>query len=185
MSTITMTVTGHRPTKLGGYSLPSYKKLNDFSKVMIGMYQKEFLPIKLNVNVGMALGWDMAVARACLSLRVPYTAYIPFEGQERLWSAGYQNEYRDLLKGAKKVINTDPGGQLNTPNERLRVVRKMLLRNQRMVDDCSLVLALWDGTPSGTRNCVNYANSLKIDVHNRWDMWVEFNRVYKEIKGEI
>ena len=177
MSTITMTVTGHRPTKLGGYSLPSYKKLNDFSKIMIGLYQKEFLPIKLNVNVGMALGWDMAVARACLSLKVPYTAYIPFEGQERYWDRKYRDEYRDILKGARKVINTDPG--------KFSIAKKMQIRNQRMVDDCSLVLALWDGTPSGTRNCINYANSLKIGVHNRWDMWVEFNIIYKKIKGEI
>jgi uncharacterized phage-like protein YoqJ len=34
--------------------------------------------------------------------------------------------------------------------------RKMQIRNERMVHDADVHLAVWDGTSGGTSNCVNY-----------------------------
>ena len=180
MSTITMTVTGHRPTKLGGYSDSAQEKVYSFARIMVSTYKTQvhsMFSLNLNINLGMALGWDMAVAIACLELGVPYTAYIPFDGQERYWDRKYRDEYRDILKGAKKVINTDPG--------KFSIAKKMQIRNQRMVDDSTMVLALWDGSPSGTKNCIDYATNLGKGYYNSWGRWVEFSQNYREIKGYI
>jgi uncharacterized phage-like protein YoqJ len=176
MDIITMAVTGHRSHKLGGYDKNAQEKVSSFARIMISTYKTQvhsILSRKLNINVGMALGWDMAVAGACLELDIPYTVYIPFEGQERRWDIKYQNEYRSLLRESNLIINTDPG--------KFSIARKMQIRNQRMVDDSSMVLALWDGTPSGTKNCIDYAASIERNVFNSWDRWVEFNRIYEEI----
>jgi uncharacterized phage-like protein YoqJ len=33
----------------------------------------------------------------------------------------------------------------------------MMRRNEAMVDHANMVLAWWDGTPGGTKNCIDYA----------------------------
>jgi uncharacterized phage-like protein YoqJ len=33
----------------------------------------------------------------------------------------------------------------------------MQIRNEWMVDRCDLLIAVWNGTPGGTANCVAYA----------------------------
>jgi uncharacterized phage-like protein YoqJ len=37
---------------------------------------------------------------------------------------------------------------------------KMMLRNKYMVNNCDVLLALWNGTPGGTQKCVAYAESV-------------------------
>ena len=37
----------------------------------------------------------------------------------------------------------------------------MQIRNQWMVDNCELLIAVFDGTSGGTANCVNYAKSIR------------------------
>ena len=44
----------------------------------------------------------------------------------------------------------------------------MQLRNEAMVNDCDLLLALWNGTSGGTANCIRYANSVKREIRNLW-----------------
>ncbi len=40
----------------------------------------------------------------------------------------------------------------------------MQVRNEYMVDRADLVLALWNGTPGGTGNCVRYARTRGVPV---------------------
>mgnify|MGYP000852490524 CR=1 FL=1 len=55
--------------------------------------------------------------------------------------------YRALLKSAHgtRVIAPSPSK------------KAFDLRNRAMVDDCDLLIAIWDGSPGGTANCVEYA----------------------------
>ena len=37
-------------------------------------------------------------------------------------------------------------------------------RNEWMVNNCDVLIAVWDGTSGGTANCVKYAESLQLDI---------------------
>lgn len=152
--------TGHRPGRLGGYGYDVQTRLLDLARRhLLGGWQPE------RVIVGMAQGWDWAMARAAIALEIPVTAAVPFHGQEMLWPAHVQREYRGLLDECDEVVVTSnaPGGF---------EPYKMQLRNQWMVDNCTDVVALWDGGQGGTCNCVRYAKRVCRPVVNLWDAWV-------------
>lgn len=153
--------TGHRPDKirmgaLDGYQAPVHARLVGVARVALVRHAPD------RVISGMALGWDTALAEAALDLGIPYDAYVPFEGQESRWPAGAQRRYHDLLRLARQVLVVSPGSYS---------VERMDLRNERMVDDCDLLLALWNGTPGGTRNCIRYASSVRRQMVNVWPEW--------------
>jgi len=79
--------TGHRPDKLGGYSDSAFDNLVKIAED----YLKESKPDK--VISGMALGWDQALAEACVNLNIPFIAAVPFKGQESKW---YQSSIANL-----------------------------------------------------------------------------------------
>lgn len=151
--------TGHRPDKLGGYGLKQQMVLEEFAIPIIKRLNPEV------IISGMALGWDMAIAMAADALKIPCHAYIPFVGQESRWPPDQQNFYRSLLAG-KKVVVCSEGGYAPW---------KMQIRNEKMVDASDLVLALWNGSNGGTRNCVSYASGKGAEILNVWDEWEEFN----------
>ena len=155
---ISIAATGHRPQKLGGVSPVVYEELFLFAHGMLAVFEADV------VISGMALGWDTAVAEAALMLGVPLHAYIPFAGQESQWSQESQKFYRALLRGAKKVVECSPPGYS---------AAKMQVRNCRMVDDCNILLALWDGSSGGTANCIEYARSRGKEIVNVWERWQE------------
>jgi uncharacterized phage-like protein YoqJ len=140
--------TGHRPSKLGGYELPNpiYNYVcQETEKVL-----KEIKPDK--VVSGMALGFDSWLAWISHRLGIPFIATIPFEGQEKKWPYKAQKLYHKLISLATEVIIVSPGGYS---------VEKMQIRNEFLVNLCDKLLAIWDGTPGGTGNCVNYARGVK------------------------
>ena len=145
--------TGHRPNKLGGYTRDARTRL--FNTAIRSL--EHLRPTKL--ISGMALGWDQALARACVELNIPFIAAVPFAGQETVWPAASQREYRELCEAASDFIIVSPGGYS---------AAKMQIRNEWMVDHCDRVLALWDGSPGGTRNCVDYAKTVNKPISNAW-----------------
>lgn len=149
-----MAVTGHRPDKLGGYN--NFEKLTWFASCELKMKLPNL------VITGMALGWDQAIAKACILLDIPFIAAVPFKGQEKIWPIASQKLYNELLSKADEINIICDGGY--APN-------KMQIRNEWMVDHCSYLEALWNGTSGGTANCVKYANKKKVPVVNCWDNW--------------
>lgn len=143
--------TGHRPNKLGGYNNEAYLKLVDIAENWL----KDNRPSK--VISGMAQGWDQALAQAAINLNIPFTAAIPFEGQESRWSEKGQKYYRNLLTKADSIVHVCEAGY---------EPYKMQVRNEWMVNHCDMVLAMWDGTQGGTHNCVKYAYAQKKKVVN-------------------
>lgn len=148
--------TGHRPDKLGGYSDRVHEDLTRLA--VAALAEAAMWP----VISGMALGWDMAVAEAAARIGLPFTAAVPFLGQESRWPAESRARYRRLLKKAETVTIVCEGGYAGW---------KMQRRNEWMVDNAQTILALWNGSSGGTANCVAYAKSKGKDVRNIWDRW--------------
>jgi uncharacterized phage-like protein YoqJ len=145
--------TGHRPDKLGGYTLPNpiyIKVCREIDKAL-----EELKPEK--VISGMALGIDQWAAAIAYKKGIPFLAAIPFEGQEGKWPAESQRTFRLLRRLASEEIIVCPGGY---------AASKMQVRNQWMVDQCDRLIAVWDGSTGGTGNCVEYAKSINREIYH-------------------
>jgi uncharacterized phage-like protein YoqJ len=178
--------TGHRPHKLGGYGNEAHQKLYNFAHQVVRVYlDPEYAYSKGQNNmaiVGMAQGWDMAVAQACYSLKVPYTAAIPFPGQEYVWpDPEVRSLYTTLVENAQRTVYIH--------NERVSYARMgrmyeiFQLRNQWIVDHSDKMIALYDGDidstgpriRGGTANCLRYAIRRNKEIINVWKDWEKFN----------
>lgn len=139
--------TGHRPDKLGGYTNKVHLNLVKIAEDAL----KKMKPSE--VISGMAMGWDMALAQAAINLEIPLIAAVPFKGQEKAWTNKTQRYYNMLLSKAKEVIIVCEGEFSNA---------KMQIRNEWMVDNCDMVLSMYNGdTSGGTYNCMEYAKKVK------------------------
>jgi uncharacterized phage-like protein YoqJ len=149
--------TGHRPDKLGGYNQAVWDRVYKLA-------YDELKRIRPDVVIsGMALGWDQCLAQAAIDHKIPMHAYVPFEGQEKAWLRESQTRYWALRRAATQVKIVCEGDYASW---------KMGKRNQAMVNDCTHVLALWNGSSGGTANCVYYAKSQRRPIHNCWDKYV-------------
>jgi uncharacterized phage-like protein YoqJ len=156
---VILTVTGHRPSHLGGYKWAARQRVTAFATRQLVKHRPDM------IISGMALGWDQATVLAARALNIPYWAAVPFPGQADAWPASAQQLHAELLRDAAGVTIVDPG-----PYDK----RTMQKRNVWMVNRGHQVLALWDGSPSGTGAAVDYANYLGRPVINCWDEWEKF-----------
>lgn len=154
-----LAATGHRPDKLGGYCNSHAEKLYYIARDFL-IAREETLRGELTIISGMALGWDTAWALAGLNLKIPLIAAVPFIGQERRWPSSAQTQYHEILDCAVEIVIVSGGGYSS---------EKMQIRNEWMVDHCEELIALWDGSPGGTGNCIRYACKFKKPIINLWD----------------
>ena len=103
----------------------------------------------------MALGIDTYAAEIVLDLKsqfpfITLECALPCETQAAKWSERYRNRYFGIVAQCDKetLLQTH-----YTPD-------CMQKRNRYMVERADLVLAVWDGSPSGTGMTVTYAHSL-------------------------
>lgn len=144
-------ITGHRPPKIGGYTIPN--PIYNYVCQQLEKYFKELKPDK--IISGFCIGTDLYAANIGIKLNIPVLAAIPFIGQELKWNDIDQKRYNFLLSKVSEKVIVSPGGY--SPE-------KMQIRNQYIVDNCDLLLAVWDGTSGGTKNCINYAKSLNKQI---------------------
>lgn len=145
--------TGHRPQKLGGF--------NDATN-MRSVIRTEIMKVVDTVCPrtdmafisGMALGVDTWAAELAIQNNILFYAYVPFIGQEKAWPTASQTYYHCLLSKAHKTIIVTDGTY---------AAWKMQRRNEAMVNDCNVLIAVWDGSFGGTYNCIKYAQM----VHKR------------------
>ena len=107
--------------------------------------------LDLILITGMALGIDTLFAKVAIEFKIPFIAAIPCAGQASMWLAKSKQTYFDIVEHelcTKEWISTEP----YKPD-------LMQKRNIWMVDNCDLLIAVWDGTSGGTANCVKYAQS--------------------------
>lgn len=140
--------TGHRLHKLPGYRGERTDKRIREALLSVALEAlDEWQPDE--VISGMATGWDLAVAMAAMVSNIPFRAYVPFEGQCRLWGRADQEAYRGLLDEAKEV-------RVISPIERNSAYVE---RDELMVDHSDHMAALYCGDPrSGTGVTLRYAD---------------------------
>ena len=137
-------VTGHR--KLGGYG-PSLLQNRVRAEILDALVRLQ----ATSAISGMALGVDQWAAEDCVFHGIPFTAAIPFDGQELAWPLEAQVHYHEILARAAVRHIVCPGNYAPW---------KMQRRNEYMVDNCDALFAVWDGSPGGTENCVKYAEQV-------------------------
>lgn len=80
----------------------------------------------------------------------------PYEGFERGWSAEWQRRYNVILAAADLVRFICPGYSRAC----------FQIRNEWMVDHSALVIAVFNGQPSGTKNTIDYAKRKSVPCWN-------------------
>lgn len=163
--------TGHRPTKLGGYDWSSNK-----NKLIMGRV-KELLSHIMNKYdedyefiTGGALGLDQMAFSICYDIKyslnragkITQTLAIPYKDQPNKWFGDSVTTHESNILKADKVVYVDSITGYEVANCEIGRYdySKLQNRNRYMVGNCDWVIAVWDGTPSGTANCVAYAKEL-------------------------
>ena len=146
--------TGHRPEKLKQPESVIVKALETAIKEAIADGKNVFIS-------GMARGVDIWAAEIVLRLRnegqnVKLICASPYEGFERGWSADWQRRYNVILAAADLVRFICPGYSRAC----------FQIRNEWMVDHSALVIAVFNGQPSGTKNTIDYANRKSVPCWN-------------------
>lgn len=156
-----ISLTGHRPNKLDGYNLDTrfYKQMRQHLMQIICYYLDRYDQVVC--HSGMALGadtvWSEAIAnmRFRFGSRVRFVAHVPCRNQESRWPEQSQRHYHKVLSHSDDVVIYSDH---YTPS-------CMQDRNIGMVDAADLLLAIWDGTPGGTGNCVRAAKERNVQIH--------------------
>ena len=152
---VTCAVSGHR---LLGVEFDSDKLKEDLVKIIEKGYSV-FL-------TGMAQGFDLACFKALLVLKKDYPqikicAVIPCKDQSRYFSAEERYDYYDLLESADYIAK----------EERPYFKGCMLLRNNYLIDNCSLLYAYFNGEKrGGTYYTINRAKNHGVDVEYYGDL---------------
>lgn len=124
----------------------------------IDNYKKLYQSIVANLNElkpehtisGMAVGSDQLFSVICIRLSIPFVAAVPFKEQEKFWPDNIKKQYFKILEKAKEVVIVSEGGFSKN---------KYQIRNEYIVNNSDLMLAYWNGTNSGTGNCIEYTES--------------------------
>lgn len=149
--------TGHRPNKLYGY------KLSDIRYLFLKEKIKDILiEQKCTEGItGMALGLDMIFALAIIDLKeegynIKLHCAIPCLFHTKKWFDKESiNLYNYILSKADKVIVVSNREYDNFV---------MQERNMYMVNISDKVLAVWNGTSGGTKNCIDYAKEKNKEI---------------------
>lgn len=159
--------TGHRPDKLFGTYHLNNPKAKQLASELMKVIEK--LIVECNAThfiTGGALGTDQ-IAFICvdnLKKKHPHIQNIlaiPFKNQEKVWKDETDvKRYNKIKERADQVIYVDEIPHYNA-DKSVEIgeysAKKMQLRNIYMVDQSQIVVAVFDGTKGGTKNCVNYA----------------------------
>ena len=122
---------------------------------------------------GGALGVDQMGIHVVNSIKEHYLqcSYIeiavPFKNQPIKWfNQADIKRYNEQLNYADKVTYVDrlDKYKIKEYQEDRYYPAKMQKRNEYMVDNSDIVIAVWDGTKGGTYNCVQYAKKLGKEI---------------------
>ena len=108
----------------------------------------------------MALGFDMICAETVIELRMKYKyikliGALPYASQSDRWPMQCRIRYRNLLAqldDVRCIYDEYIGAEC------------MMERNRYMVNNSSLVIALYDGLSGGTKSTIDYARKQGLEV---------------------
>jgi len=144
--------TGHRPEKLTRFEWLIKRDLEKQIRQAIADGLDVFI-------TGMARGVDIWAAEIVLKLRskgmpIKLICACPYEGFEERWEANWQSRYREILNEADLVRYICPGYSKSC----------FQIRNEWMVNHAARVIAVFNNTPSGTMNTIEYAIRQNVPV---------------------
>ena len=144
--------TGHRPQKLRR----SEKEIKADLEIAI---QQAITDGYTTFITGMAYGVDIWAGQIIVRLRkhnpaLHLIAAVPFRGFEDRWFSDWKRTYQELLEQADLVKYICPRYNAGAYQR----------RNEWMVDHASRVIAVFNGEPSGTKNTIDYAQSISVPV---------------------
>ena len=159
MSEVTACFTGHRAQKLPwkfNEKDPRCVKMKENAKAEI---EKAIQRGYTTFLCGMALGFDMICAEIVLELKKKYPnirliGAIPCKNQYDRWPQAQIDRYRKLVKqldGVRCIYDEYVDGC-------------MIERNEYMLNNSSLVIALYNGLGGGTKSTIEKAKKKGIDV---------------------
>jgi uncharacterized phage-like protein YoqJ len=158
---LTCCFTGHRPEKMpfntSKYSYDAFEFRQNLERAV----QSAILSGYRHFISGMSRGMDLWAAMSVLDFKRAYPgltleAAIPCPGQCSRWGADDQKFYRMILSRCDTQTTLSPS---YTPG-------CMDRRNRYMVDNSSLLIAAFDGTPGGTYNTCRYARQRGVRIYN-------------------
>lgn len=151
--------TGHRPGKLPwGWDEddPRCQDLKgSIARELDGLYRRGYR----HFLSGMAQGCDLYFAEAVLALRqarpdVTLEGAVPFPGQADRWPPQDRLRWRAVLDAC----------DVETVVQRHYDRFCMLRRDRYLVNRSGCILAVFDGSPGGTRYTLNYAMNRQLEV---------------------
>lgn len=112
-------------------------------------------------RVGMAEGFDMAAAESVMGLMASHDdiileAYIPYKNFSERFSPEDRCRYNQILQRCSRVVFI-----ADTYHSEV-----FKLRNDRLVDGAQVVVAWWNGRPSGTGYTVGRGRSNRCRITN-------------------
>lgn len=147
-------VTGHRPPKVG----LTWDHDGTVDRAVVALFRQTFVGLDAALVItGGALGADTLAARAAFLEGIPYLVAVPCRGHSSRWPQPARDRYDAMLSHAAQVVLVT-----DAPYS----ARLMQLRNEWMVDRSDRMVALWDGSGGGTRNCILYAERVGVPVHD-------------------
>lgn len=156
---VTCCFTGHRPEKLPWGSDERDPRCLALKQSMLREAEGLYLRGYRHFISGMAHGCDLYFIEAVLALKEKYPSLtvegaIPCPTQADHWRPEERRRWRGLLDRC----------DLETVVQQHYDRFCMLRRDRYMVDRSSAILAVFGGTPGGTRYTLNYAMDQKLEV---------------------
>ncbi len=156
----TICFTGHRSQKLPWRFNEEDKRCIAMKITLRTEIEKAIQMGYKNFLCGMALGFDMICAEIVLDLKKQYNdikliGALPCKTQDIKWSEKDRKRYRELLDkldGIRCIYDDYIGAEC------------MLERNMYMVNNSSLMIALFNGSSGGTKFTIDYARKQGLKV---------------------
>lgn len=166
--------TGHRPDKLGGYTIYNSTILPILTNICVDVL--ESLPVTRVIS-GMALGFDTALALAAMRLDLQLICAVPYPNQLKNNVSEQDKEiYKDILDYA------DTYGEINyitsePPKSKSAAVSALFQRNHWMIYNSNFVLTCYNGErKGGTFEALNYIRKYGTD-HYILHLWNKYKNV--------
>jgi hypothetical protein len=155
-----MIITGiaHAPEKLNERSSRPSAELIYLASRALRMYKAS------HVISSLAPGWEQALVKAAIELRIPFTVAIPFPGRELMWDQEARRLYLELMAQAEEVyrLNECPSDEAAMEGHLWRA------------DRADIVLTLWDYQFYGeTFRMIEHALKDDKEVVNLWEEWCQ------------
>lgn len=160
LNSTTACFTGHRSQKLPWRFNEEDVRCRAMKASLVSEIEKAIRNGYKTFLCGMALGFDMICAETVLDLKKKYSdikiiGALPCKTQDIKWSEKDRKRYGELLNrldSIRCIYDEYIGAEC------------MLERNRYMVNNSSLMIALYNGLPGGTKSTIDYARKQGLEV---------------------